>query len=504
MKPLAFIDAQLSRITMFRLIAYYLGGLLLVAAAFSALGILSYNPLYMLADAAFLVAVSWLGNLIFSRVWNVPANMESALITGLILSLIITPGSPSSMFFFLLWAALLATGSKYILAIKGKHVFNPAALGVTLTALVLGQSATWWIGDNIPMLPFVLLGGILIPRKIHRMDLVVAFIFSALVSSLITVPIASLPGVFMTMLTHLHFFFAFVMITEPLTTPPSRALRIAYGLIVGALFGPWVNIAGFYFTPETALLAGNVFSYIVSPKFKALLQLTAIRKLADDTYEFAFAGTGARFHPGQYAEWTIPADSADSRGNRRYFTISSSPTEKEMMLGVKFYPSPSAYKKLLAAYVSGKTVLAGSIAGDFTLPRNKEKKLAFIAGGIGVTPFRSMVKYLLDTKEMRNIVMIYSNKSEGEIAYRDVFDAAQATNTGFRIVYTLSDSVRPDWTGERGRVDTAMLERVVPDWRERTFYISGPHGMVAGSKDMLLKLGVPRWRIKTDFFPGFA
>ena len=508
MNILRTIDDFLNRTTMYRLLLYYLGGLLAVAAGFSAVGILPYNPLYLLASAGFLAAVCWLFNIGIARIWGVPTNAESSLITALILSLIITPDKPYTMFFFLLWAALLAMASKYLLAIRGKHVFNPAAFGVAATALFLSQSASWWAGGSVLMLPFVLAGGFLVVRKIHRWDLVLTFLLSALVSTL--APIVAAGGDIVAALTTtlLHtplFFFAFVMITEPLTTPPRRLGRTLYGALVGFLFAPWVGIGSFFFTPELALLAGNIFSYLISPKFKAVLKLKEVRKLAADTYEFIFSGRLPRFLPGQYAEWTLAADSSDSRGNRRYFTLASSPTEKDVRLGVKFYANPSTYKRYLAAFKAGSPVLAGSIAGDFTLPWRKKKKLVFIAGGIGVTPFRAMVKYLLDRREQRDAVLFYSNKTPAEIAYKDLFDAAQAENIGFRVVYTLTDSaVPPTWTGERGYVDAAMIAKKVPDYKERLFFISGPRSMVTTFQKTLHDMGVPRHRIKSDFFPGFA
>ena len=508
MNILTFVDNFLNQTTMYRLLEYYLGGLLLIAAGFSALGILPYDPLYLLASAGFLMAVCWLFNTTVARIWNVPTNTESSIITALILSLIITPDKPYTAFFFLLWAGLLSMASKYILAIRGKHLFNPAAFGVAATALFLNQSATWWVGGNLPMLAFVLIGGFLIVRKIHRWDLVLTFIAAALVSTI--APIVNDGGDFIAALTTtvVHtplFFFAFVMITEPLTTPPRRAGRMLYGGLVGFLFAPWVGIGSFFFTPELALLAGNIFSYLISPKFKAVLKLKEVRKLATDTYEFVFAGRAPNFKPGQYAEWTLKADSSDSRGNRRYFTLASAPTEEYVRLGIKFYANASSFKKYLAEFKGGSSMLAGNIAGDFTLPWNKKKKLVFIAGGIGVTPFRSMAQYLADKREMRDAVLFYSNKTEGEIAYKDVFDSVQAAGVGFRTIYTLTDKgVAPAWPGERGYVDAAMIERHVPDYRERTFFISGPRSMVTAFQATLRELGIPRRRIKVDFFPGFA
>ena len=504
----SMIDDFLNQTTMYRLLLYYLGGLIVIAAGFSAVGILPYNSSYLLASAVFLVAICWLFNAFVARLWRVPTNAESSVISGLILSLIIAPDKPYIALPFLLWAAFFAIASKYMLAIRGKHVFNPAALGVAATALFMGHSATWWIGGNVPMLPFVLVGGFLIVRKIRRTDLVLAFLASALLSTLAPIILSggAIIAASSTFIIHTPlFFFAFVMITEPMTTPPRRLGRILYGSLVGFLFAPWVNIFSYYFTPELALLAGNIFSFLISPKFKAILRLKDIQQIATDTYEFAFTGRLPVFQPGQYAEWTLAAHSSDSRGNRRYFTLASSPTEEDVKLGVKFYTHPSTFKFNLAGLKMGSVVLAGSIAGDFTLPRRAKRKLVFIAGGIGVTPFRSIVKYLLDKREHRDIVLFYSNKTQGEIAYRDLFDAAQAAGIGFKAVYTLTDKiVLSTWTGNRGYVNAAMIAREAPDYKDRYFFISGPRSMVVAFQKTLHEMGVPRRRIKVDFFPGFA
>lgn len=501
------VDSFLNKITMYRLLAYYLGGLVAVATAFSAAGILPYDPVALLTSTAFLASVCWLFNYVIARIWETPTNSESALITALILALIITPERPDVSFFFLFWAAVIAMASKYIIAIRAKHLFNPAALAVAITALVLDQPATWWVGGNIPMLPFVLVGGFLIVRKIRRTDLALSFLAAAIVSSLAPIFIngGDVLTTFSRTLVHTPlFFFAFVMITEPLTMPPRRPGRIAYGLFVGALFAPWVNIASFYFTPELALLAGNVLSYALSPKFKMLLKLKEKVLLADNAYEFVFDASGHTFIPGQYAEWTIPADSSDSRGNRRFFTISSAPNDPEIRVGIKLYPNPSTFKKRLSELVAGDTVLAGNIAGDFTMPNNTAQKLVFIAGGIGVTPFISMIRSLDDTKQKRDIVFLYGNAKESEIAYKDLIDAV-AQATGVRVVYALSDKAVPEiWQGERGFVNAAMITRHVPDYTDRLFYISGPNSMVSAVSSELKSLGVARNRIKKDFFPGFA
>lgn len=505
------IDAFLNQITMYKLVLYALIALLVVAVAFSFAHLLPFNPFALAFSSLFFVAVCWIVNAIGAWAFDAPANVESLYITALILALIISPPSgpfDTAYFSLAVWASVWAMASKFIFAIRMKHIFNPAAFAVALTSLALNRSASWWTGTAI-MLPFVLVSGWLIVRKIRRADLVWSFFVLALVTSVIfgiARGASATTVITKTVLDTALFFFAFVMLTEPLTTPPTRGSRILYGAFVGFLFAPDVHIGSFYFTPELALLAGNIFSYLISPKEKLLLVLDRVETVADQTYDFVFRSKRrASFKPGQYMEWTIPQKNADSRGNRRYFTIASSPTEQEVRMGVKFYPKPSSFKKQLAAMKKGDVIVVSQLSGEFVLPNDTQKKLAFIAGGIGVTPFRSMVKYLSDIQEKRDITLFYCTKTTSEIAYSDIFDRA-AENIGLRTVNVLSDaaSAPKGWQGRTGFLDEKIISEETPDFKERVFYISGPHAMVTAFENTLNKMGVPRSHIKTDYFPGFA
>lgn len=502
------IDTFLNSTTMYRLVAYYLGVLLAVAGVLAYLHLLSFSVLDLAMSTGFLVAICWLFNALFALITGVPTNTESALITAFILALIFTPDFPDHSVEYLLLAAVAAMLSKYAISIRGRHVFNPAAFGAALSALALQQSATWWVGGSLYMLPFVIVGGLLIARKLRRYDMILAFLATVIAGNLIFAPL-SLAGIQTTMnIMLIHsplFFFAFVMLTEPLTAPPQRMERLICAIAVGILFAPWAHVGSLYFTPELALLAGNVLSYVLSPRYKSMLKLHDITKVAADTYEYAFEGRHPAFRPGQYAEWTIAVPKSDARGNRRYFTIASSPTEPNIHFGIKFYRPPSTFKFKIAGFQLGSAAMIGNIGGDFTLPKNTGRKLAFIAGGIGVTPFRSMVKYMTDMHEHRDTVLMFSNKKAGEIAYRDIFDGAAAANIGFRVIYTLTERPVPsDWKDEVGVLDAAMIQKHVPDYKERLFYLSGPHGMVDTFVHTLQAMGVSRFNIKTDYFPGFV
>ncbi len=506
------IDNLLNKITMYKLVLYFLFLLILVALAFSYFGILPYSPLMLLFSTIAIIFICFLINLLFSKVFDAPTNVESIYITALILVLIITP--PTSFndiayLIFIFWAAVWAMASKYILAIGKKHIFNPAAFAVALTALTINQSASWWVNTTW-MIPLILVGGLLIVRKIRRFDLVFTFILVSLLATSITHfnGLLNIPQLlWMTIKTSPLLFFAFIMLTEPLTTPPTKYLRIGYGAIVGAIFDPIIHLYGFYSTPELALIMGNIYSYIVSPKKKLILKLKEKIKIATDTYDFLFISDDDEyeFRPGQYLEWTLKHKRPDSRGNRRYFTIASSPVEEEIRIGVKFYQNSSSFKKALFNMAPGDKIVASQLAGDFTLPQNKNQKLCFIAGGIGVTPFESMITYMLERKQHRDITVFYSNRTPADIAYQDTFRRAK-DELGIKTVNVISEtnSVPLNFDGEKGFLTGEVIMRKMPDFQERMYYISGPHGMVTAFQNTLSKMGIPDSHIKTDFFPGFA
>lgn len=490
---------------MYRLVYYYLIGLLVVAFLFGLLGVIPQSPFSLLFSVFFLIAVCLLTNELFAKTFKAQTNKESAYISALILALVINPPKSVGDLFFLFWAGVLAMSSKYILAHKFKHLFNPVAISVFLTSVVIGRTANWWVGNAAMFLP-VLVGGLLIVRKIERAKMVATLFFATLLTTLVfsLTRSSGLFSVFDKVLFRSPvLFFSFIMITEPPTTPPTANLRILYGAIVGFLFSPQFHLGNLYLTPESSLLLGNLFSYFVSFRQRLVLTLKQKVQLSRDTYDFIFSKPNFSFTPGQYMEWTLGHEKTDDRGNRRYFTLASSPTENNVRIGVKFYPESSSYKKGLFNLPIGAKIVAGQLSGDFTLPKDKNKKLVFVAGGIGITPFRSIIKYLLDTNQKRDIVMIYSNKEEQEIAYSTLFDKAKII--GLKIYYTLTNlnKIPQGWQGLQGHVSADQIRQIIPDYMERIFYLSGPHAMVKGFEKELSEMGVNKKKIKVDYFPGF-
>lgn len=493
-----FIDDFLNNITMYRLVLYFLIVLAVAGFLFSIFGILPFDAISYLFSFVFILTVSYIANKVFAIVYEAPTNIESFWITALILGLIVTPPKNFHEVIFIGFAATLAMASKFILAIGRKHLFNPIAIAVFLTATFINGTASWWVGTTA-MLPIVAIGGYLVIRKIQRWDLALSFLIVTTATTFFAGVVRGVSPfnlVFRSFTDTAMIFFVSIMLTEPLTTPPVRGLRILYGAIVGFLFAPQVHFGSIFLTPEIALIIGNIFSYIVSPKYKLILTLKQRIRLSPTIYDFVFATNfPVKFAPGQYMEFTYEHPKVDSRGNRRYLSLANSPTESEIRVGVKFENPPSSYKRNLFSIGPSEKIVASQLIGDFTMPTDKSAKLVFIAGGIGVTPYRSMLKYLIDSGEKRDIILVYTARNPDDFVYKDVISDAQ-NKLGIKAIY--------HETGREGHISANYLAQIVPDYHDRTFYLSGSRGMVKGFEETLKIMGIPATKIVKDYFPGFA
>jgi len=501
------INRMLNDITMYRLVLYGLFVLAIFAIGFGFAKIISYSGVSLLESVILLLLVCQVSNWILAKLFKAPTNTESALITALILFFILAPIMQIADVWGLMLAGIIAMLSKYILAIGKKHIFNPAAFAAFAMGFING-SAIWWVA-NLSMLPLVLIIGFLIVKKMRRFKIFFIFLIVALVTIFVSDIIRGYGNIgllWQDLVSWPIFFFGAVMLTEPITTPSRNKFRIIFAILVGILFGIPFSFGPVFSTPELSLLIGNIFSIFVNIKRRLILSLKEKREIAQNTYEFIFTSEKkVNYIPGQYIECTLPHDQVDDRGDRRYFTLASSPTESEIKLGIKFANNPSSFKKSLLKMKSGDLLYAGQLAGDFILSKNLAEKTVFIAGGIGITPFRSMMQYVLDKNEPRSIILLYTSKTELELAYRDVFERA-AEELHVNTIYVLTDinEVPVDWKGEKGFVTKEMISQEIPDYKERFFYLSGPTAMVNNYKKLLLQMGVHRKKIMTDYFPGFA
>lgn len=206
-----------------------------------------------------------------------------------------------------------------------------------------------------------------------------------------------------------------------------------------------------------------------------------------------------RFTAGQFTELTLPHDSPDDRGMKRWFTLSSSPTEEFVAITTRYAgdEQSSSFKRALFALEPGSEVDMAEAMGDFVLPKLAQTPLIFVAGGIGLTPFHSMFKWLQDTGEKRDIRFIYAVGSEDDIIFQDTFDKLGVHTT------IIVDRPSSSWGGLRGELDADTILGLETLGQDSLIYLSGPEPMLEALQHDLMKHGVAKRQLVTDFFPGY-
>jgi glycine betaine catabolism B len=212
---------------------------------------------------------------------------------------------------------------------------------------------------------------------------------------------------------------------------------------------------------------------------------------------------------GQYAYFDIGGVNNDPKGPVRHFTIASSPAEDFIMISTKIRDTP--YKKRLSSLEQGIKVKVRGPEGKFVLHTDHSKPAVFLSGGIGVTPFRSMIKYSTDKQLPTKIIMFDSNRDEANILYKEEFDEWLKANENLNIIYTITDegqssSPTNEWKGERGRISKTMLTRYLSneDLGNSIYYTCGPPGMIKAMQTLLQDdLQISKERIRIEEFTGY-
>ncbi len=194
---------------------------------------------------------------------------------------------------------------------------------------------------------------------------------------------------------------------------------------------------------------------------------------------------------GQFTEIYLPHRNPDERGQKRWFTLSASPTEDLLSITTKYAGEQSStFKKILWRLKPGTVVDLAEPMGDFVLPKDKNIPLVFVAGGIGVTPFRSMIKWLLDTEEKRQIQFIYAVSEPRDAVFVDLF---KSYGTNAKLVVK----------SESQTLTAQKILDLVGSYSNKRIYISGPEPMVEALEKDLLAQGIDRNQLVGDFFPGY-
>ncbi len=236
-----------------------------------------------------------------------------------------------------------------------------------------------------------------------------------------------------------------------------------------------------------------------------LFPLKDRRAVAADTMAFWFDSSGSdfSFKAGQNTDFIlVNPPVTDAEGNARTFSFCSSPNDKgSIMIATRM--RPTAYKNYLKSAPLGTKVKVGPPMGSFTLHKDASKAAVLLAGGIGVTPMRSIVEWATREKLPHRIYLFYSNRNRALAAFLTEFEAWTKQNANFKLIATITDAADSSWPYEKGRIDKEMISRHVSDLPHAMYYAAGPPGMVAGMGQLLESLGVSEDNVKADEFAGY-
>jgi len=213
---------------------------------------------------------------------------------------------------------------------------------------------------------------------------------------------------------------------------------------------------------------------------------------------------GFDFIPGQSTDLTLlnPPET-DSEGNIRTFSIASAPFEDQLIFATRM--RDTAFKRSLKKMPLGTAVKMDAAMGSFTLHKNSAKPAVFLAGGIGITPFSSIVRQADHDHAPHKLYLFYSNRRPEDAPFLEVLQNLEKTNPNFRLIATMTDMSRSKktWNGETARIDQEMLSKYLNDLQRIIYYVAGPPVMVSGMRKMLVASDVDEDDIRTDEFAGY-
>jgi len=228
-------------------------------------------------------------------------------------------------------------------------------------------------------------------------------------------------------------------------------------------------------------------------------------EVAEGTMAFHFEKpSGFDFKPGQSADLSLlnPPET-DSEGNTRTFSIASAPSENQLMFATRM--RDTAFKRSLRKVPLGTEVKMDPAMGSFTLHKNSAKPAVFLAGGIGITPFSSVVRQADHDRLPHRLYLFYSNRRPEDAPFLETLQKLEKTNPNFRFIATMTEMARStkQWNGETGWIDKEMLSRHLSNLQGPIYYIAGPPAMVIGMRKMLVTSSIDEDDIRTEEFAGY-
>lgn len=207
------------------------------------------------------------------------------------------------------------------------------------------------------------------------------------------------------------------------------------------------------------------------------------------------------FIPGQYGGFTlINPQETDAAGITRRFSILSSP--KDDYLAIATRKQNSAFKRILCAMAPGDEIKFAGPTGNFTLHTDINVPAVFIAGGIGIAPFHSILHHVLTQSSQQQFYLFYGNQHLGTAAFLEEFTSLARQHPNFKFIPTL-DRAETTWEGETGYISHTMLKKYIPDIHAPIYYVCGSPTMVTIVQEMLAEMGIDEERIRVEDFPGY-
>jgi len=226
------------------------------------------------------------------------------------------------------------------------------------------------------------------------------------------------------------------------------------------------------------------------------------REVAKGTLLVLFAVDGyPEYRPGSYFWVELPdRGRTDEKGLRRHISLVTSPTDLGVV-GLATRLRNTAFKQTLAELEVGDEVEVEEPKGSFLLPADTGAEYVFVAGGIGITVFRSMLRYVAAEQLPYRITLVYSNRDRESAAFLDELEELERRIAGLRVVLTMTDEA--GWEGETRRIDAEVLGDLLGDLENRQFLVAGPPAMAQAVVDSLHGAGLAEDRVLADKFSGY-
>jgi len=239
------------------------------------------------------------------------------------------------------------------------------------------------------------------------------------------------------------------------------------------------------------------------PKF--LAKLKGREEVAEHTMAFRFEKpTTFEFIPGQFVDITLlnPPET-DPEGNTRGFSIASAPYENSIMVATRL--RDTAFKRVLRRFPLGTEVKIEGPFGNLKLHNDKSRAAVVLTGGIGITPFRSILLHAAKEKLPHRIFLFYGNRRPEDAAFLDELQDLEKINPNYKMIACMSeaDKSQRSWSGERGLINRPLLGRYLKGLRAPVYYITGPPAMVKAMHTMLSDAGVDEDNIRIEEFAGY-